>query len=62
VLAVLHDLNQALLADQVAVLHRGRLLALGPPPDVLTPDTIEAAFDVRPQMVVLPDGRRYLAT
>lgn len=62
VLAVLHDLNQALLADQVAVLRRGQLLALGPPRDVLAADTIQAAFDVAIQSITLPDGRRYLAT
>lgn len=62
VLAVLHDLNQALLADQVAVLRAGQLLALGAAQEVLTTDTIRAAFDVAAQAVRLPDGRRYLAT
>jgi iron complex transport system ATP-binding protein len=62
VLAVLHDLNQALLADRVAVLRGGELLALGAPQDVLTPETIMAAFEVMAQHITLPDGRRFLAT
>ncbi len=62
ILAVLHDLNQALLADRVAVLRGGQLLALGRTQDVLTPETILAAFDVTAQTVTLADGRRILAT
>jgi iron complex transport system ATP-binding protein len=62
VAAVLHDLNQALLADRVLVLRQGRRLALGAPQDVLSMRIIGDAFDVTAQMVILPDGRRHLAT
>ena len=68
VLAVLHDLNLAAQhADRIAVLHRGRLVAVGPPPDVLTSDVIGLAFDVAvlvtehpcaacPLVVPVPEG------
>lgn len=45
VLAVLHDLNHAAqYADRVAVLAAGRLVACGPPRDVLTVDVVGRAF------------------
>ncbi len=45
VVAVLHDLALvAPFADRVAVLDRGRLVALAPPAQALAPDTIRAVF------------------
>ena len=45
--AILHDLNLAsLYADRVLVLYRGRVIALGPPAEVLLPDNIAMAFNV----------------
>lgn len=45
VLAVLHDLNLALAADRVLVMHQGRLLADGPPDSEPLHDTLEQVFD-----------------
>ncbi len=47
VLAALHDLNEAAaIADDVALLGEGRLLAFGPPEGVLEPDALERAFGI----------------
>lgn len=68
VLAVLHDLNHAAqYADRVAVLAAGRLVACGPPREVLTADVVARAFGVTvivtdhpcaacPLVVPVPDG------
>jgi iron complex transport system ATP-binding protein len=61
VLAILHDLNQALLADRVAVLPAGKLIALGPTEKVMTPDIVRRASDVEACIVGLPDGSRLIA-
>ncbi len=61
VLAILHDLNQALLADRVAVLANGRLIALGRPDEVLTPQIVRQAYDVEARVINLPDGGRLIA-
>ncbi len=46
VLAILHDLNlAALYADRIAVLHQGRLIAVGPPSQVLNSELIQRIFD-----------------
>ncbi|CAM3060024.1 ABC transporter ATP-binding protein [Paracoccus nototheniae] len=57
----LHDLNQAMRCDRVAVLKEGRLQALGPPASVLTPDLLARVFDVRATQLTDPqDGSRLL--
>ena len=61
VLAILHDLNQALLADRVAVLSAGKLIALGAPNDVLTPDIVRQAYDVDARVIDLPGGGKLIA-
>lgn len=61
VLAILHDLNQALLADRVALLRGGRLLALGAPAEVLTPAMVRQAYDVDARLIDLPGGGRLIA-
>ncbi|MGE0543722.1 MAG: heme ABC transporter ATP-binding protein [Dehalococcoidia bacterium] len=46
VLTVLHDLNlAAAAADRVAVLHQGRLAALGPPREVCTEELLSEVFE-----------------
>jgi ABC-type cobalamin/Fe3+-siderophores transport systems, ATPase components len=53
VVAVLHDLNLAAqYCERLLVMHEGRLVADGPPPDVLTAETIRRVFGVEP--VLLP--------
>jgi len=55
----LHDLNQALACDRVGVLARGRLVALGPPCEVLTVELLHEVFGVRASIVTDPaDGAR----
>ena len=47
-IAAIHDLNTAArYCDRLVLLHGGRVLAEGPPEEVLSPETIEAAFGVR---------------
>jgi iron complex transport system ATP-binding protein len=55
VLAVLHDLNLALrYADDLWVLHQGRLVASGPVVATLTPALIRDVFDVEAQVLDCP--------
>jgi iron complex transport system ATP-binding protein len=61
VLAVLHDLNlAATFIPRVAVLHDGRVLADGPPDEVLTPDLVEHAFGVAVSEARTADDTRHL--
>lgn len=47
VIAALHDLNHAaMFCDRIAVMKSGRLVALGQPAQVLTPQLIREVFDV----------------
>ncbi|MDZ5605338.1 ABC transporter ATP-binding protein [Pseudomonas sp. RP23018S] len=57
----LHDLNQALTCDRLAVLDQGRLVALGAPLDVLTPERLLSTFGVHGHYLTDPfDGTRIL--
>jgi iron complex transport system ATP-binding protein len=57
----LHDLNQALTCDRLAVLERGRLVALGAPVEVLTPKRLQDTFGVQAHYLVDPyDGAQIL--
>jgi ABC-type cobalamin/Fe3+-siderophores transport system ATPase subunit len=57
IVVVLHDLEQAAwLADRVAVLHRGRLYAAGPPDDAIREDTLRDVFGVEARVTVEADG------
>ena len=44
VLAVVHDLNLAALADRVVVIAEGRIVRAGPPASVLTDELVRAVF------------------
>ena len=47
VVAVLHDLTLAAhLADRIALMRDGRIAAVGPPAEVLTPARLEAVYDL----------------
>lgn len=50
----LHDLNQALACDRLAVMDGGRLVALGSPFDVLTPERLHETFGVIGHWLVDP--------
>ncbi|MEV5727154.1 MULTISPECIES: ABC transporter ATP-binding protein [Streptomyces] len=46
--AVLHDLDQAAaVADRIVLLHAGRVVADGDPPDVLTPQRLTDTYGIR---------------
>jgi len=60
VILTLHDLTLAAeYAGAVLILHQGRLLAHGPPRDVLTPQTIARAFDVTARIDTTGPSPRY---
>lgn len=60
-LIALHDLNQALTCDRLAVLDRGRLVALGKPLEVLTPQRLRDTFGVQAHYLIDPfDGAQIL--
>ncbi len=52
ILVALHDLNHALrVADRVMVLAAGRLVAIGPPREVITPGLLEEVYGVRARVM-----------
>lgn len=60
-LVALHDLNHALRCDRLAVLDQGRLIALGPPLEVLTPQLLLNTFGVHVRYLTDPlDGATLL--
>lgn len=51
----MHDLNlAAMFADRIAILHEGKLLAIGKAEEVLTSDTIRQAFGVEVNVMKHP--------
>ncbi len=71
IVMVLHDLNQACrYADHVVAMKAGRVVAEGPPAEVVTPALVEDVFDVRCQVtadpvsgtpLVIPTSRHHTA-
>ncbi|HEU0256342.1 MAG TPA: ABC transporter ATP-binding protein [Microbacteriaceae bacterium] len=60
IVMVVHDIDQALgYADHVVVLHEGRVVAAGPPGEVLTPELILRVFHVRAVIRPGPGGRAH---
>ncbi|MCP8894413.1 ABC transporter ATP-binding protein [Shinella daejeonensis] len=61
VVAALHDLNHAaLFCDRVAVLHEGRLAALGRPPEILTDHLLADIFRVDARVEIEADGSCFI--
>jgi iron complex transport system ATP-binding protein len=57
VLAVLHDLTlAAAMADRLALMQSGRVVALGSPAEVLTPRRLAAVYGLPVAVAPLPDG------
>lgn len=56
VVVVEHDLALAALADRVGVLSAGRLVALGPPRDTLTRQTLRGVFGLDGALITTPSG------
>ena len=57
----LHDLNQALACDRLAVMRAGQLVAHGTPQQILTPALLQDVFQVQVAELVDPqDGARVL--
>ncbi|WP_348670986.1 heme ABC transporter ATP-binding protein [uncultured Paracoccus sp.] len=47
VVAVMHDLNlTAMFADEIVLMHRGRILASGAPTEVMTDDNLSAVYGI----------------
>jgi iron complex transport system ATP-binding protein len=60
-LIALHDLNQALACDRLAVMDKGELIAIGQPADVLTCERLSETFGVEAHYLTDPyDGTRIL--
>ena len=71
VFAILHDVNlAALFADEVLMLHSGRILKKGSPDEVFTPPILERILDIKtiiqphpvfgcPHITVLPSTVKY---
>ncbi len=56
-LVVSHDLSlSARASDSLAMLADGRVLASGPPRDVLTPENLSSAFGISADVIEAPDG------
>jgi iron complex transport system ATP-binding protein len=57
IVCALHELDDAArVADRVAVLAKGRLVAFGPPRESLTPEVLRAAFGVEARLRWEDDG------
>ncbi|MFN4100976.1 MAG: ABC transporter ATP-binding protein [Pararhodobacter sp.] len=60
-IVALHDLNHAaMFCDRLLVLEQGRVVADGPPAQVLTPALLGRVFQVECDFHITPDGRRHI--
>ncbi|OLP42491.1 iron ABC transporter ATP-binding protein [Rhizobium oryziradicis] len=57
IITTLHDINLAAgFATKAAILHNGEMIACGPPKEVLTPEHISSAFNVKTHAHAISDG------
>lgn len=57
VITVLHDINLAArYSDRIAMLSQGEIVALGSPPDVLTPENLARVFHIQGVAIETPVG------
>ena len=64
VFMIIHDINLALqYAQKIILMDTGRIVGVGHPDDVLTPDTVETVFHLRSHFITHPEtGRRVMFT
>ncbi|QCQ16252.1 ABC transporter ATP-binding protein [Microbacterium sp. RG1] len=56
IVLVLHDLNQAIsYADELVVVHEGRVVANGAPVDIMTSDLLRSVFSIDARIIHDPD-------
>lgn len=61
VLAVMHDLNlSSMFADRIILLHEGRVIASGPPPEVLTDQNLSHAYGCALRVNTAPPSGTWL--
>ncbi|WOD40091.1 ABC transporter ATP-binding protein [Nodosilinea sp. E11] len=59
IITVLHDINLAArYCDRMAMLRQGFLWAIGPPPEVLTPENLRQVFQVEVEILATPFGQQ----
>ncbi|GAA2087528.1 heme ABC transporter ATP-binding protein [Aeromicrobium tamlense] len=57
VVVVLHDLSLAAArADRIAMVHDGRIVSVGTPAEVLTPERVEEVYGIGVHVLPAPDG------
>ena len=60
---VLHDLNMALnQCDLACLLHNGRILAYGPPAEILTPEHLRTVYRIEARVDEGENGQRFIST
>ncbi|MNJ68413.1 Hemin import ATP-binding protein HmuV [compost metagenome] len=56
VIAVMHDLNlAALYCDKLLALRDGKIVAMGTPNEIITPEIVKSLFEVDAYSVMHPD-------
>ncbi|WP_456432806.1 ABC transporter ATP-binding protein [Thermosulfuriphilus sp.] len=61
IVCALHDLNAAsVYSDQVVLLKRGKIIAQGPPEEVLNAKTLKLTFEIDFKVLCLPGSKRPL--